>query len=375
MIAYGCQTIDESDIKSVVKVLQSDYLTQGPLVNVFEKEICEYVGAKHAIAVNSATSALHLACLALSITKNDHVWTSAISFVASANCARYCDANVDFIDIDSKTGNLSLEKLNEKLKSSKINNTLPRAIIVVHMTGNPVDMLAIQALSKKYDFKVIEDASHALGATYLNGEKVGCMTYSDFTIFSFHPVKMITTAEGGMVISKTLEDAEKIRLLSSHGIEKRTDGLPWYYEQKYLGFNYRLSDLHAALGISQLKRLDQFINKRRIISDKYTRSIYASDITLLDYDECGNGCHHLYQVLTTKQMGLYKQLKAKGYLCQVHYIPIPNQPYYQTLGQTMEDYPNALEFYQQVLSLPIYPDLSESDVNHIIGVINDESGR
>ncbi|MGR6874895.1 UDP-4-amino-4,6-dideoxy-N-acetyl-beta-L-altrosamine transaminase [Pseudomonas sp. HK3] len=375
MIAYGRQSIDDSDIESVKKVLESDYLTQGPLVNIFENKICDYVGADYAVAVNSATSALHLACLALDIGHHDHVWTSAISFVASANCARYCDANVDFVDIDIKTGNICLEKLKEKLISSKINSTLPRAVVVVHMAGNPIDMVSIYQLSKQYNFNIIEDASHALGATYLNGSKVGCMKYSDFTIFSFHPVKMITTAEGGIVICKTQLSAQRVKALSSHGIIKKDDNLPWYYEQTELGYNYRLSDLHAALGISQIDRLDQFVNRRKQISNQYTETINASDISLIEYNQYGQCCHHLYQILSSNQLGLYQQLKASGYLCQVHYIPIPSQPYYKKLGQVMSDYSNADNFYQHVLSLPVYPTLAEHDVRKIIGVINDESGR
>jgi len=375
MIAYGRQSIDESDIESVSKVLKSNYLTQGPLVRIFEKKVCNYVGASYAVAVNSATSALHLACLALDIDNNDRVWTSAISFVASANCARYCGANVDFIDIDIQTGNLSLTKLKEKLEQSKNNKTLPCAIVVVHMAGNPVDMNEIHRLSQKYNFKVIEDASHALGSTYLSGEKVGCMKYSDFTVFSFHPVKMITSAEGGMVICKSSEDREKVKSLSSHGIVKNKCDPPWYYEQINLGFNYRLSDVHAALGISQMDRLNDFVIKRKEIADQYTKYIAAKDVTLLKYNEYGECCHHLYQILTNNQIGLYEQLKKSGYLCQVHYIPIPSQPYYQQLGQVMDDYLDAKRFYSSVLSLPIYPELSEVDVNNIIGVINDESGR
>lgn len=375
MISYGRQSISEKDIESVVKVLRSDYLTQGPIVSLFEKKIAEYVGAQYAVAVNSATSALHLACLALGINESSLVWTSSISFVASSNCARYCGASIDFIDVDIETGNLSVDKLKEKLVQSKKTNNLPAAIVIVHMAGNLLDMKRIHQLAEQYNLKIIEDASHALGSTYLDGSRVGCMKYADFTVFSFHPVKMITTAEGGMVICKKKSDEEKIRSLSSHGIIKKDNALPWYYEQTELGYNYRLSDLNAALGLSQMERLDEFIDSRREIARLYSISIKAQDIKLLNYDEYGSGCHHLYQIISDNQFDLYEQLKSSGYLCQVHYIPIPSQPYYQNLGQTMSDYPNAQYFYEHVLSLPIYPDLDISDVIKIIGIINDESGR
>jgi len=375
VISYGRQSISEEDIKSVVKVLSGDYLTQGPLVTLFENKVSEYVCAKYAVAVNSATSALHLACLALNIRESDIVWTSSISFVASANCARYCGATVDFIDVDANTGNLSLENLKGKLDQAKKSNSLPKAIVVVHMAGNPLDMMSLYRLSEQYQFKIIEDASHALGSKYHDGKKIGCMEYSDFTVFSFHPVKMITTAEGGMVICKNKKDEEKVRELSSHGIIKKTNKDPWYYEQIDLGYNYRLSDLHAALGISQMDRLDNFVEARRNIANIYSESIDAKDIKLIEYNEYGECCHHLYQILSTNQIGLYNQLKSSGYNCQVHYIPIPSQPYYQYLGQNMNSYPESQYFYNHVLSIPIYPDLGRNHVDKIIGILNDESGR
>jgi UDP-4-amino-4,6-dideoxy-N-acetyl-beta-L-altrosamine transaminase len=375
MISYGRQTIDSSDIKSVIKVLESDYLTQGPVITQFENEVKRSVNSEHAVAVNSGTSALHLACLALGVTAGDCVWTSAISFVASANCARYCGSDVDFVDVNVNTGNLDLTILKEKLNLAKKNNSLPKTLVVVHLAGNLVDMPSIKKLSLEYKFSVIEDASHALGSTYSCGKKVGCTAYSDFTVFSFHPVKMITTAEGGMVLCNDHHSASKIRSLASHGINKDVKGNPWLYEQTELGYNYRMSDMQAALGVSQLKKLDGFVSRRREIAALYLANIRVNDVDMMSYDQFGACCHHLFQIRTENQLPLYEQLKSAGFLCQVHYIPIPSQPYYRDMGFSMADFPNSDIFYKKTISIPIYPLLSDEDVKKIIEVINDRSNR
>lgn len=370
MINYGRQTIDDDDIQSVINVLKSDFLTQGVLVTEFENAMCHYVGAEYAVAVNSATSALHLACIACDVGENDIVWVPAISFVASANCARYCNAKVEFIDVDSENGNININILEKKLTILE-NISLPKAIVIVHMAGNPVDMIRLKKLSDLYGFYIIEDASHALGAKYKTGEKVGCMKYSDYTIFSFHPVKMITTAEGGMVIIKDKDKSERIRKLSSHGVVKKSTKLPWYYEQNELGFNYRLNEIQAALGISQLNKLDSFVKKRREIAEYYKSNISNNKVTLIEYDKFGICSHHLYQVLVENQFELFEKLKSNGYLCQVHYIPIPSQPYYQELGSEPSKFKSSNKFYSSVLSLPIYPELSLEVVKKIVEVINE----
>jgi UDP-4-amino-4,6-dideoxy-N-acetyl-beta-L-altrosamine transaminase len=371
MISYGRQTIDDDDIQSVITVLKSDCLTQGMLVTEFESAMCRYVDAEYAVAVNSATSALHLACLACDLGETDIVWVPAISFVASANCARYCNSKVDFIDVDAENGNVNLNILENKLTQVEKDKS-PKAIVIVHMAGNPVDMVRLKKLSDLYGFFIIEDASHALGAEYKTGEKIGCMKYSDYTVFSFHPVKMITTAEGGMVIIKEKNKSEKIRKLSSHGIVKKSNKLPWYYEQNELGYNYRLNEIQAALGISQLTKLDLFVRKRREIAEYYQSNISNNKVTLIEYDKFGICSHHLYQILVVNQLELFEKLKSNGYLCQVHYIPIPSQPYYKELGSEPSKFKSSNKFYSSVLSLPIYPELSLEVVKKIVEVINED---
>ena len=370
MIPYGCQNISEDDIKAVVNVLRSDFLTQGPIVPEFEKKICDYTGAKHAVAVNSATSALHIACQALGLGKDDWLWTTPVSFVASANCGLYCGAKVDFVDIDPNTWNLSPYKLKEKLIQAKQKNCLPKILVVVHLCGLPCDLETINALSKEYGFAIIEDAAHAIGGKYKE-YPIGSCEYSNITTFSFHPVKTITTGEGGMAVTNNQELAEKMMLLRSHGITRdeslmthESDG-PWYYQQVVLGFNYRLTDIQAALGYSQLQRLDGFVRRRHELAARYDQLL--SDLPLklpFSSPELYSG-FHLYVVriqsdkIKTPQREIFEALRSHGIGVNLHYIPIHRQPYYEKMGFNVGDFPESESYYQEAISLPMYPDLTE----------------
>ena len=298
MIPYGKQNISSEDIEAVVEVLKSDYLTQGPVVPEFEKAISSYCGAKYAVAVNSATSALHIACLALGVGLGDLVWTSAITFVASANCALYCGAEVEFVDISSESYNISIQRLTDKLEAAKKSGRLPKVVIPVHLAGQSCDMRAIHALSKKYGFRIIEDASHAIGGKYLE-ERIGGCQYSDITVFSFHPVKIITTGEGGIALTNDQNLIKKMARLRSHGITRYPEEMthapdgPWYYQQIELGFNYRMTDIHAALGLSQLGRLDKFVSERHAIAERYGQLLSKSQIKLPQQDPQSRSAWHL----------------------------------------------------------------------------------
>ncbi|TGL45849.1 UDP-4-amino-4,6-dideoxy-N-acetyl-beta-L-altrosamine transaminase [Leptospira perdikensis] len=376
-IPYGRHFIDQTDIDSVLEVLNSDFLTQGPQVPAFEKAVCEYVSAKHAIAVNSATSALHLACIALGVGKGDYVWTSPISFVASSNCALYCGADVDFVDIDSKSYNMSVDRLREKLEKAKAENKLPKVVIPVHFSGQSCDMEKIAALAKEYNFRVIEDASHAIGGSYLN-EKVGNCKYSDVTIFSFHPVKIITTGEGGMCTTNDSEIANLIYRLRSHGITRnpkemteQPDG-PWYYQQIDLGFNYRMNDIQAALGVSQLKRLDTIVEKRHKVREYYDKILKDVGVVLPEQMDYAKSSLHLYVIqVIEKEMNadrkeIFERLRVSGILVNVHYIPIYRQPYYQKkYGFKYSDFPEAEKYYSNTISIPIYPELNQEDQDRV----------
>ena len=369
MIPYGKQYISDNDVKEVVNVLRSDFITQGPIVPKFEKKLCDYTGAKYAVAVNSATSALHIACLSLGLKKGDILWTSPITFVASANCAIYCGASVDFVDIDPITALISVEKLKEKLIQAEKDGKLPKIIIPVHYSGQSCNMKEFYALSCKYGFKIIEDASHAIGAKYKN-EPVGNCKYSDITVFSFHPVKIITTGEGGSAMTNNLDIAEMMKLLRSHGVTrdhriiKQEEKHPWYYEQVELGFNYRMTDLQAALGVSQLQNLDKFVAKRHTLRDRYD-SLLAGLPIIKPFQEKENySSFHLYAIqinsskTNKRRLDIFNKLIESGIGVNVHYIPVHMQPYYKKFGFKNGDFVNSENYYKNTISLPIFFNMS-----------------
>lgn len=378
MINYGQHCVDEHDIEAVVNVLKNGLLTQGPMVTEFERTLCKYTGAPYAIAVNSGTSALHVACLALNIKKGDLVWTSPISFVASSNCARYCGADIDFIDIDPTSKNIDIESLTAKLKTAEKSGKLPKAIVVVHFAGLSCEMRKIHELMGGYGVQIIEDASHALGAIY-NGKPVGNCEYSDACIFSFHPVKSITSAEGGAMLCRSEKLSEKARAFASHGIIrdknsfKSLEGAPWEYEQHSLGFNYRLSDIHAALGIGQMKKLDNFIDRRRALASKYNKALVGLPLKLPSDKALEVSSWHLYvvELETHSQLEVYQKLCEKGIRPNVHYIPIHLQPYYRELGFRKGDFPKAEQYYSRALTLPLYPSLTGEQQDNVISVMHE----
>ncbi len=375
MIPYSTQTISKKDINGVVKILKSLFLTQGSTVPEFEEKLCSLTSSKFAICTNSATSSLHIACLALGLKKNDWLWTSPISFVASANCGLYCGASIDFVDIDKSTFNICPSKLEEKLIIAKKRNVLPKIVIPVHMTGKSCNMEAIFELSKKYNFKIIEDASHAVGGKY-KGKYIGSCQYSDVTVFSFHPVKIITTAEGGASLTNNKKISERMRSLREHGVVKKPDLFQknshgrWYYEQQYLGFNYRMTDIHASLGITQLKNLKKFVKKRQEIVKRYNKSFKNFKGLLPSYDV--ESSYHLYilrfpqSLFKAEKKSIFEFLRNKGIGVNVHYIPIHLQPYYHKLGFKKGDFPNAEKFYSEAISIPIFPKLTIKEQNFII---------
>lgn len=373
MIPYGRQDIRDADIEAVIACLRSDWLTQGPRVPRFEEAVAAYCGARHAVAVNSGTAALHLACLALDLGPGDWLWTSPLTFVASANCARYCGAQVDFVDIDPATGLMSIDRLAEKLAEAERAGRLPKIVVPVHFAGASCDMAAIHELAQRYGFRILEDAAHALGGRY-RGEPVGCCRYSDITIFSFHPVKLITTGEGGMAVTNDAELARKMARLRSHGITRdptemsETPEGAWYYEQAMLGFNYRLTDFQAALGLSQLARLDEYVARRTALAARYAARLADWPLTLPASPDWTTSAWHLYviRVSPARRRQLFEALRAAGIGVQVHYIPVHRQPYYRALGFRAGDFPQAEAFYAGALSLPLFPMLSEAEQDRVI---------
>lgn len=379
-IPYGHQSVSEQDIQAVVDVLRSDWLTNGPSVERFEKATADYCGARYAVAVNSGTSALHIASLAAGLGPGDHLWTSPNTFVASVNCALYCGATPDFVDIDPRTMNLDAKKLEEKLKSGEGSGRLPKVVVPVHFAGQPCEMERIAGLAREYGFTVLEDASHAIGARY-GDTKVGSCSHSEMTVFSFHPVKIITTGEGGMVMTNRQDLYERLVRLRSHGITRDPGRMhaeshgPWYYEQVELGFNYRMTDLQAALGASQLRRLEEFVERRRYLAERYDSAFRGLPVVSLWQRPESRAAHHLYVLrLKTDELKMtrrrvFDKLRAAGIGVNVHYIPVHTQPYFRDLGFKPGDFPEAEKYYGEAITLPLYFGLSEKDQDYVIGAL------
>ncbi len=379
-IPYGTQQLNQADIDAVVAVLKSSHLTQGTKVPEFEQALCAYTGANHGIAVNSATSALHLACLALNLGQGDRLWTSPVTFVASANCGLYCGAKVDFVDIDAQTYNMCPEALESKLIQAQKDGCLPNVVIPVHLCGQPCDMEKIHALSKEYGFKIIEDASHAVGGRYQQN-KIGSCEYSDITVFSFHPVKIITTAEGGIALTNDKKIANSMDRLRSHGITRDenlmthpSDG-GWYYQQIELGFNYRMTEIQAALGLSQLDRLDEFVIKRHQLAQRYNELLAELPLTLPWQLPDTYSALHLYPVrlqldkINKTHAQVFAALRQNGIGVNVHYIPVHTQPYYQQFGFKVGDFPKAEKYYQETISLPMFSKMTEAQQDKVVHVL------
>jgi UDP-4-amino-4,6-dideoxy-N-acetyl-beta-L-altrosamine transaminase len=376
MIRYGQQDITQADIDAVVTVLKSVNLTQGPNIPAFEESVLKHTGAKHAVAVNSATSALHIACLALELGPGDWLWTSPNTFVASANCALYCGAQVDFVDIDPRTYNLCAKALEEKLRAAEKAGRLPKIVVPVHMCGQPCDMAAIHALSKRFGFKIIEDASHAIGGMYRN-EPIGNCHYSDITVFSFHPVKIITTAEGGMALTNDPAIATRLGLVRSHGITRdpalmthAMDG-SWYYQQVALGYNYRMTDIQAALGVSQMTRLNDYVARRHKIAQRYAELLADLPLTLPWQHPDGYSAYHLYVIrlkldqIKTTHLQVFESLRAKDIMVNLHYIPVHTQPYYQQMGFKYGDFPTSEQYYREAISIPMHVNLTDTELQFV----------
>ena len=382
-IPYGRQDINQKDIDAVVEVLRSDWITQGPAIEKFEQSIANYCGAKYAVAVSSATAALHIACLATGLGQGDILWTSPNTFVASANCGLYCGAKVDFVDIDPNTYNLSADELERKLAWANKQGCLPKVVVPVHFAGQSCEMDKIAALSQRYGFRIIEDASHAIGGRY-QGSFVGCCQFSDITVFSFHPVKIITTGEGGMLLTNQEELYEKLIRLRSHGITRDVELMQgeshgsWYYQQLELGFNYRMTDIQAALGASQLQRLDEFVEHRRLLAERYNQMLQALPLMLPWQVPDTESSWHLYVIrlklekISKIHHQVFEELRAAGIGVNLHYIPVHTQPYYQKLGFKLGDFPEAERYYKQAISIPLYYGLDEESQDRVIASLREK---
>jgi len=380
MIPYGKQDITQQDVDSVIEVLKSDFLTQGPMVPLFEQAVASKVGSKHALAVNSATSALHIACLALNLKSGDWLWTSPITFVASANCGLYCGANIDFVDIDPSTYNICTKALEAKLIAAERAGKLPKVLVAVHLCGQPCDMQAINELAKYYGFRVIEDASHAIGGKYKN-EYIGSGRYSDITVLSFHPVKIITTGEGGMALTNDSQLAADMELFRSHGITRdpslmthEMDG-PWYYQQINLGLNYRMTDLQAGLGVSQMSRLDKYVKRRHLLAQRYCKLLKDFPITLPWQHSDSYSGYHLFVIrlklnkISKKHLQVFECLRESGIGVNLHYIPVHTHPYYAEMGFVSEDFPEAMKYYSEAISLPLFQSMSFEQQDEVVAAL------
>ncbi len=381
-IPYGRQNINQQDINAVAEVLRSDWLTQGPAIERFEQSVAEYCGVKYAVAVSSATAALHIACLAAGLGAGDILWTSPNTFVASANCGLYCGADVDFVDIDLQTYNLSVAALEQKLTQAEREGKLPKVVVPVHLAGQSCEMEKIGTLSRKYGFTVLEDASHAIGAKY-QGSPVGNCQFSDMAVFSFHPVKIITTGEGGMVVTNRSDLHEKLMRLRTHGITRNPElmqgeshGL-WYYQQLELGFNYRMTDIQAALGASQMQRLDEFVSRRRFLAARYNELLQDFPLVLPWQHPDTESSWHLYVIrlqldkIAKTHRQVFEELREAGIGVNLHYIPVHTQPYYEKLGFKLGDFPQAEQYYQEAISLPLYYDLTEENQERVVAAVRD----
>ena len=382
MIPYGRQDIQPADIDAVVSVLRSDFLTQGPMVPRFERIVADRVRAKYALAVNSATAALHIACVALDLGPGDVLWTVPNTFVASANCARYCGADVDFVDIDPATWNLSVAALEEKLIDARRSNRLPKVVVPVHFSGQPTDQERIWELAQEFGFRVIEDASHAIGASRAE-EPVGSCRWSDITVFSFHPVKIVTTGEGGMALTNQLPLAQRMALVRSHGITREAGlftqvsadetAAPWHYEQQMLGYNYRMTDIHAALGVAQMQRLDEYVDRRNVLAQRYDAALRGLPLRLPCVRPGNRSAFHLYVVRldgsSTTQRELGDAMRAGGVGVNLHYAPVHLQPYYRALGFRPGQFPEAEAYARTALTLPLFPKLTDEEQDRIVQTV------